>query len=174
MVLVRCKECGAEVSTQAETCPKCGVKKPTKKHSGCFILIVGFLALGIIGLIFSPSTPPAVQPKAGVSSQDKNDIAQKTAGGNISACDNGDPEQVYRMLREIVVYDRTAEEPIFIHVRPDFWAVLKNDASQRRKLMESIANTDACLVGKPRSLYLFDPDSNMIGKATPSSGIQMQ
>ncbi|WP_412514572.1 MULTISPECIES: zinc-ribbon domain-containing protein [Shewanella] len=32
MALVKCKECGEEVSTKAKTCPKCGAKAPTKQY----------------------------------------------------------------------------------------------------------------------------------------------
>ena len=31
MALKPCKECGKDVSTEANTCPNCGVPKPTKK-----------------------------------------------------------------------------------------------------------------------------------------------
>ena len=178
MALMKCKECGSEVSTQADTCPKCGAKKPAKKNSGCLLLIGGILFIGIVGQVLRPSSTnkqtDRQTPAPTLSSQAQATPPQRTETGRPSACDNGDPEQVYRMLQEIVVYDRAAEEPIFIHIKPDFWSVLKNDPSQRKQLMESIANADVCLIGKPRSLYLLDPDSNMIGKATPSNGIQMQ
>lgn len=42
MALIKCKECGGEVSTAAASCPKCGavVKKSPKKLSGCLIFFV--------------------------------------------------------------------------------------------------------------------------------------
>ena len=44
MALIKCKECGEEVSAQAKTCPHCGVKNPgVSAKSGC---------LGFIGLCF--------------------------------------------------------------------------------------------------------------------------
>jgi len=54
MALIKCKECGAEISAQAKTCPKCGapVKKPMPK--GCLItLIVGAVLFLIIFIISS-------------------------------------------------------------------------------------------------------------------------
>jgi hypothetical protein len=33
MALVKCRECGQEVSDQAETCPHCGIKSPSGVHS---------------------------------------------------------------------------------------------------------------------------------------------
>lgn len=33
MALEACRECGAQISTEAKTCPSCGVKDPTKRPS---------------------------------------------------------------------------------------------------------------------------------------------
>ncbi len=52
MALIKCKECGSEVSSKADACPKCGVK--IKKSMGCGSLIaVVFLSFIVIGLISS-------------------------------------------------------------------------------------------------------------------------
>lgn len=52
MALIKCKECGAKVSTKAKTCPQCGakLKKGTSK------LILGLLGLTILGMYLSVST----------------------------------------------------------------------------------------------------------------------
>jgi len=52
MALIKCKECGNEVSKNAESCPKCGApirKKPTQYGCGTLILliIVGFVLIGV-------------------------------------------------------------------------------------------------------------------------------
>lgn len=50
MALVKCKECGKEISKDAEVCPNCGRKL---NHSNLFLRIVGIIfILGIIGNIF--------------------------------------------------------------------------------------------------------------------------
>ena len=48
MALINCKECGAQVSTQAKNCPSCGakVKKPTSIITWIFL---GLIVFGIIG-----------------------------------------------------------------------------------------------------------------------------
>lgn len=53
MALIKCKECGNEVSTKADKCPNCGA--PVKpKQIGCFAsLIIIFLVIGLIGIISS-------------------------------------------------------------------------------------------------------------------------
>ena len=55
MAMTKCKECGADVSTQAESCPKCGApispKKPVKEKKKTSFLT--WLIVIIIGLMFS-------------------------------------------------------------------------------------------------------------------------
>src|SRR5688572_2860517 len=47
MALKPCRECGAQVSTSAKTCPHCGVKSPVKKRSvlawGVFAIVVALI-----------------------------------------------------------------------------------------------------------------------------------
>jgi len=52
MAMIKCKECGKEVSSKAESCPNCGVvikEKPT--FYGCVTLIVGGILIIIIAII---------------------------------------------------------------------------------------------------------------------------
>ena len=69
MALINCKECGAQVSTQASSCPGCGakVKKPTSKFTW---VVLGIIILGIIGAMAggennggSSSGTPTLSPK---------------------------------------------------------------------------------------------------------------
>lgn len=52
MALIKCKECGNEVSSKAETCPKCGAKV-AGKPMGCGTLLVLLVLVAIIISIFS-------------------------------------------------------------------------------------------------------------------------
>lgn len=47
MSLVKCKECGKEISTTAATCPHCGAKN--QQPNGCLVvsILLGFLAIAI-------------------------------------------------------------------------------------------------------------------------------
>lgn len=70
--MIKCKECGKQVSTKAKTCPECGapVKKQTGCLPGCLVLLV-LVPLIVIGLsefgnkktspIKTPSSPKLVQ-----------------------------------------------------------------------------------------------------------------
>ncbi|MCE5997392.1 zinc ribbon domain-containing protein [Acinetobacter nosocomialis] len=49
MALTNCKECGAQVSTQAKNCPSCGAK--VKKRSLLKWIFLGFVVFIIIGII---------------------------------------------------------------------------------------------------------------------------
>lgn len=50
MTMEKCKECGNEISTKADACPKCGAKRP--KRSGCgIVLIVCLLIVTIASAI---------------------------------------------------------------------------------------------------------------------------
>lgn len=64
MAITQCKECGAEVSSKANSCPKCGVQNPagswfnytgTGCSGGCLGILGAIVLLGIIGALFAPS-----------------------------------------------------------------------------------------------------------------------
>jgi len=59
MPLIKCKECGTEVSSNAETCPKCGARVVTKPM-GCGTLIgvifLGGIIISVFSSIFSSGT----------------------------------------------------------------------------------------------------------------------
>lgn len=77
MALIKCKECGTDVSSKAETCPKCGVRIAAKPM-GCGTLIGVIFLAGIIIAIYSnlftgsdsPSASGA-KPSASISQADK-------------------------------------------------------------------------------------------------------
>lgn len=59
MALIKCKECGKEISDQANACPNCGAKP--YKPSGCLAV---FVAVAVLIVIFSlvPGTPKPPAP----------------------------------------------------------------------------------------------------------------
>ena len=51
MALVKCKECGKEISSKAEACPSCGAKRSSEQY-GCGTLVVASLfALIVWGMV---------------------------------------------------------------------------------------------------------------------------
>jgi len=64
MAMIKCNECNNEVSTTAESCPKCGAI--LKKKTGCFgCLGRGLLILFVLGVIgqFVDKKPSTSRPK---------------------------------------------------------------------------------------------------------------
>ena len=63
MALIKCKECGKDVSSEAKQCPNCGA--PIKKSRGCGIVFISFLCIVLGGMAISilldgtPKAPPA-------------------------------------------------------------------------------------------------------------------
>lgn len=59
MALIKCKECGAEISSKADTCPKCGARVAAKPM-GCGTLIgivfLGGIIISVFSSIFSSGT----------------------------------------------------------------------------------------------------------------------
>lgn len=76
MALKNCRECGVEVSDQAKTCPRCGIKNPVKRTSivtKILAVIIGLpILIAVLGKITSndkdsttsPSATPAAQATA--------------------------------------------------------------------------------------------------------------
>ncbi|WP_352284177.1 hypothetical protein [Pseudoalteromonas sp. Q18-MNA-CIBAN-0097] len=70
MALVKCKECGEEVSNKAKSCPKCGAKAP-KKTSLLTWLVLILIILGVY--VSGQSTDRTAKPPSKVSSSEKNE-----------------------------------------------------------------------------------------------------
>lgn len=64
MALVKCKECGAEVSTKAASCPNCGGPIKPKAKVGCLgaigLIVVAFILAAVITESINPTKPPPV------------------------------------------------------------------------------------------------------------------
>jgi hypothetical protein len=81
MALIKCKECSKEISSEAATCPHCGVKvkKSSSLGSGCLLVLVIVVVLGAITSLMD-STPsitprPAKESKTPVVSIAHNSTA---------------------------------------------------------------------------------------------------
>lgn len=61
MALMKCKECGGPVSSEAKSCPKCGAKPPkrTSWPAVVFACLVGFVVLRSLFTDRAPATPTA-------------------------------------------------------------------------------------------------------------------
>lgn len=57
MALVKCKECGKEVSASAKTCPHCGISNPGVKAKDAALMVMLLVAIG--ALFFKCTSAPA-------------------------------------------------------------------------------------------------------------------
>ena len=62
MALIKCKECGSEVSSKAKTCPKCGIRVAVKPRS--YSRLIGVIFFGAV-VYFAFSNPPSDAPGNG-------------------------------------------------------------------------------------------------------------
>lgn len=66
MALIKCKECGKEISSNAKQCPNCGAPKP-KQTSFVTWVVAGFIGLlvisGVCSSIFDKKTTPKTQER---------------------------------------------------------------------------------------------------------------
>ena len=90
MALVKCKECGNEVSRKAKACPKCGAPPP-KSWGGFAVLGGAVIVIGIANAVTPNSTtsPPATCPT--VAGMDLPATAPGNIGVKITAVIQGDP-----------------------------------------------------------------------------------
>lgn len=64
--MTKCKECGEQISTKADACPKCGAKRKRKSPVGCLIAII-LLVIVVCGIINSSNSTPSPPPLSGSS-----------------------------------------------------------------------------------------------------------
>jgi uncharacterized paraquat-inducible protein A len=59
MAMVKCKECGGEISDSADSCPKCGAHLRTRRGCGFYLLL--FIIIGaFMGIIENFRGPPVI------------------------------------------------------------------------------------------------------------------
>ena len=145
-----------------------------KFPSSAILLVVGIVMvpIGLWGLIKGSTTPSTTSTKIltperktnwpiiiGVivaislwgtlvkpNKQTASTVATEKSATNAdleASCAKGDP---YKAFAQLHVWN-TDKEPVLIHVRPEYWALLKNNPDQKRQFIEAAANTDACIEG---------------------------
>ena len=169
----RCAICKSDsLSDSSHTAEGIALGVNPKKNGTNWLLVLGGLAvIGVIGSLAKPKEPQTTST-SGVTAKSQI-VAEKTPAEALAErCSRGDPHKTFEMMQELSVWNRD-KEPVLIHIRPENWSVMKNDPDQQRQMVEAFANVDACLAGKPREIRVFSSDSELIGTASPSSGIRM-
>lgn len=79
MALKKCKECGEQISTKAEACPKCGAKAPKKTSAFTwFVLVLIVLGVYAANTSHTPSRSQSSSSGSTSGSSKPNPVAVKT------------------------------------------------------------------------------------------------
>jgi len=70
MAVIKCKECGGQVSTNAEACPGCGAKQSKKTSKFTWFVLLVFVVVGY-NMATRKSTPPINPPEKVASTSDR-------------------------------------------------------------------------------------------------------
>lgn len=74
MALTKCKECGKEISRNADKCPSCG--SPQKKKTSRLTWLFLILIIIVVYVSMNPSTPSATQNSSAASKLDESPAKQ--------------------------------------------------------------------------------------------------
>lgn len=164
MALTKCKECGNEVSTEAEACPKCGAKlKHAGNRIGCgFVLLLIFI-IGIFGSVFkggnnstsSSSAPPPLPPTPALpAAQIPYEVVEQWSipNGGYGRVVVIDPkyknEKDMRNLAQRLKRDTYQDRNAFITVFDDKVAASRRMAAIKDQLgKKELAHYDAHMIG---------------------------
>lgn len=159
MALIKCKECGAEVSSEAKSCPKCGAKVKTKGMGfGAFLLLI--FIIGIFASLFTTEQKPtgtsstsAPQPPPDPGQIAYEVVEQRTIpnGGYIRAIvidpkhrNEADMKKLAERLKRDTRLDRNA----FVRIYDDKSAAARGNAAILDRLSkEELKHYDSHMIG---------------------------
>lgn len=120
MALVKCKECGKEVSSEAEACPHCGAKIASNSSMGCGSIVGIVLLVGVLALVFggsnssntSGSGSTSSPTPAGVRDDSKNFISIFGEPDHIESSEYDNPRPP--IVTKILIYKKQKVQAAFI------------------------------------------------------------
>lgn len=165
MALIKCKECGTEISNKAVTCPKCGAPvKVARKPMGCGTVMVALFFAGVIATAIktmpgSSSSDSATSPATATLVQTHTPVA----------CDRQAAEKVRRLVQQA---GKITQDSGFVRVQwgSDFFS-WGEDA--QLTMAKTFANADACLSGSAREIRFYSPAGKFNAVATPTAGVRL-
>ncbi len=103
MALTKCKECGSDVSTKADACPKCGAKRPRRTSLLAWLgalILVPSCGLGLVGM-YRGSEQAAAQAASAAAVEAAKSPAQRAAESAQKAKDEADFQRAASALRSL-------------------------------------------------------------------------
>ena len=105
MALVKCHECGHEISTSAESCPNCGAKRKKslgQKEVGCGALLLVVIGFAVIASLFDDGdeqrTRPTSTPSSSPSRSVGSDVVLRVNNGDVVVCTSKDAYDEFLQL----------------------------------------------------------------------------
>ncbi len=197
MALIKCKECGHEVSTKAETCPNCGIQISIVAKINRYDWLKWPLVILIILIVF-----PAVcsrLPGFGLFNSDPipsfqslvDDAREKRIKAIVGTPDSAKtiptpaPKGKYEPIAKYGKEKVDAANKVMDLVKQDCNVFVDgglvvemshyiNDKNELFKYVTAIANADAILFGSARSIFVYDPSKKMIASADSFKGIRLR
>ncbi len=97
MSMIKCHECGHEISTSAESCPHCGAKKKQslgQAKVGCgalLLVLIGFaVVVSLIDDADEQKTRPTTAPSPSSSRSVGSDVVLRVSSGDVVVCTSED------------------------------------------------------------------------------------
>lgn len=92
MALIKCKECGKDISSEAKVCPSCGLV-PAKGTSLISLLMVGLIGIYMVKCTYDEATKSTTPPpqKSAADIQADNELNSAIAYGNLLKKASKDP-----------------------------------------------------------------------------------
>ncbi|MDP1859702.1 MAG: zinc ribbon domain-containing protein [Gemmatimonadaceae bacterium] len=162
MAMGNCRECGKEVSSEAKSCPHCGVARPVPTDPkaaaiGCAVML-GIGVLFYWGVCSGPSTTPGY-----VSSAPAPAVSGCDAAAAVAALE--------RMRGPMVARVEDDAGWTVVTFGPDYTAWTER---QTEAMVRTYADTDACATRKARNLEFRSPSGKLVARADGLRGIQMK
>lgn len=160
MPLIKCKECGNEVSRMAETCPRCGARvkrKPIGFGAGLFIIVVVAFLGSKLDTVFRSETSNASVGTA----------AKNTA----PSCDQVGARKLLAKMTDPRMASMVEEGGwVVVRFGTDYasWTPQTVDT-----IVTSFANVDACIAGKARRMEFRSPSGKVLARADEVRGIKV-
>jgi hypothetical protein len=162
MALVKCSECGTEISDKAAVCVKCGAKP--KKKTSLFTWIVGAVFIVIVFImVVSPD-------EQGRNTTTTPATTSTTAIAPVQmACNREAAQKVQDGVNGLA---QVSNERGYLKVKwgTSFFSWGKD---QQLLMAQNAANADECLSGSAREIRFYSPAGKFNAVATPTTGIRL-
>ncbi len=121
--LIRCKDCGKEVSKSADKCPHCGapIKKTFERPRGClFNIILVFFILMIVGIFFERITqkPPEEPKQVGKEVKESQELKESKVPATVAVGQTVSVGDLCYVVNETWWSDKLSNNPL-LNKKPD-------------------------------------------------------